>query len=172
MNRCDRASLSEVTSRNQMCYTVACFLCNLHFIKLHSNNCSRTVLKLLIKPLKVLTFPTEVAVTMTPLLSFLLPGFLLLGLASPAITDGSVEKLTNGNTDFAAKVYQAVASRTDDNVCLSTFALSSALSALLSATSGPTREQLLQGLGLTGLDAQMLPGTTGLWNGLFSHLKL
>lgn len=110
--------------------------------------------------------------TMTPLLSLLLPGFLLLGLASPAITDGSVEKLTNGNTDFAAKVYQAVASRTDDNVCLSTFALSSALSALLSATSGPTQEQLLQGLGLTGLDAQILPGTTGLWNGLFSHLKL
>lgn len=109
---------------------------------------------------------------MTPLLSLLLPGFLLLGLAFPAITDGSVEKLTNGNTDFAAKVYQAVASRTDDNVCLSTFALSSALSALLSATSGPTREQLLQGLGLTGLDAQTLPGTTGLWNGLFSHLKL
>ncbi|XP_003971497.1 protein Z-dependent protease inhibitor-like [Takifugu rubripes] len=94
---------------------------------------------------------------MTPLLSLLLPGFLLLGLASPAITDGSLEKLTNGNTDFAAKLYQAVASRTDDNVCLSTFALSTALSALLSATSGPTQEQLLQGLGLTGLDAQMLP---------------
>lgn len=110
--------------------------------------------------------------TMTPLLSLLLPGFLLLDLAPPAITDGSVGKLTNGNTDFAAKLYQAVASRTDDNVCLSTFALSSALSALLSATSGPTREQLLQGLGLTGLEAHILPGTTGLRNGVFSHFKL
>lgn len=109
---------------------------------------------------------------MSPFFSLLLAGFLLLDLASAEVTDGSVENLASGNTDFAARLYQAVASRTDDNVCLSTFALSSVLSALLSATSGPTREQLLQGLGLTGLDPQMLPGMAGFWAELFSHSKL
>uniref|UniRef100_H3CGT8 Serpin peptidase inhibitor, clade A (alpha-1 antiproteinase, antitrypsin), member 10a n=2 Tax=Tetraodon nigroviridis TaxID=99883 RepID=H3CGT8_TETNG len=94
---------------------------------------------------------------MIPLFSLLLAGFLFLDLVSAQIPDGSVENLASRNVDFAARLYQAVASRTDDNVCLSTFALSSVLSALLSATSGPTREQLSQGLALTGLDPQTLP---------------
>lgn len=100
---------------------------------------------------------------MIPFFSLLLAGFLSLDLASAEITDGvsSVENLASRNVDFSARLYQAVASRTDDNICLSTFALSGALSALLSATSGPTQEQLSQGLGLTGLDPQALPGMTG-----------
>lgn len=109
---------------------------------------------------------------MIPFFSLLLAGFLLLDLAPAEIADGSVENLANRNVDFAARLYQAVASRTDDNVCLSTFALSSALSALLSATTGPTREQLSQGLGLAGLDPQTLPGMTGFWAELVSHSKL
>lgn len=109
---------------------------------------------------------------MSPVFALLFAGFLLLDLASAEVPDGSVENLASGNTDFAARLYQAVAGRTDDNVCLSTFALSSVLSALLSATSGPTREQLLQGLGLTGLDPQMLPGMAGFWAELVSHSKL
>lgn len=104
---------------------------------------------------------------MSPFFSLLLAGFLLLDLA-----DGSVENLANRNVDFAARLYQAVASRTDDNVCLSTFALSSVLSALLSATSGLTRVQLSQALGLPGLDPQTLPGMTGFWAELVSHSKL
>lgn len=100
---------------------------------------------------------------MSPFFSLLLAGFLVLDLASAEVTDGSVEKLASGNVDFAVRLYQAVASRTDDNVCLSPFALSSVLSALLSATRGPTREQLSQGLGLSGLDPQTLPGRTGFW---------
>lgn len=109
---------------------------------------------------------------MIPLLSLLLPGFFILDLASPATTDGSMENLISGNTDFAAKLYQVVAGRTDANVCLSPLALSIALSALLSATSGTTREQLLQGLGLTGLDPQALPGTTASREGLFPPVNV
>lgn len=109
---------------------------------------------------------------MIPLFSRLLAGFLFLDLVSAQIPDGSVENLASRNVDFAARLYQAVASRTDDNVCLSTFALSSVLSALLSATSGPTREQLSQGLALTGLDPQTLPGMMGFGAELFAMSKL
>lgn len=82
----------------------------------------------------------------------------LLGLAS---SQTSVEDLSNRNADFAARVYRAIAKRTDDNVFLSPLVLSTALSALLSSTSGRTRDQLLQGLTLTGLDPQTLPGRLG-----------
>uniref|UniRef100_A0A3Q3KY80 Protein Z-dependent protease inhibitor-like n=1 Tax=Mastacembelus armatus TaxID=205130 RepID=A0A3Q3KY80_9TELE len=70
----------------------------------------------------------------------------------------SVEDLTNRNADFATRLFRAVASRTDDNVFLSPFTLCTGLVALLSITNGPTRDQLLQGLTLTGLDPQTLPG--------------
>ncbi|XP_051265144.1 serpin peptidase inhibitor, clade A (alpha-1 antiproteinase, antitrypsin), member 10a [Dicentrarchus labrax] len=82
---------------------------------------------------------------------------LLLGLVSTETTDQSLEDLSNRNTDFAARLYRAVSSRTDDNVFLSAFTLSTALSALLSTTSGPTQSQLLQGLSLTGVDPKTLP---------------
>lgn len=124
----------------------------------------------LCRKMRVLFSPPEGAVTMIPAFSLLLAGVLLLDLSSAEITGGSVENLANRNVDFAARLYQAVASRTDDNVCLSTFTLSSALSALLSATTGPTQEQLLQGLNLTGLDPQTLPGMTRFWAQL-SHSK-
>lgn len=109
---------------------------------------------------------------MNPVFSLLLAACLFLDPASPETTAGSVETLVQRNADFAARLYRAVASRTDNNICLSTFALSGALAALLGAASGPTRDQLLQGLGLTGLDPQMLPGTAGLWGGLFPLLNL
>lgn len=98
---------------------------------------------------------------MTPSGPLSLVGVLLLGVVSSQTVDRSVEELTNKNTDFAARLYRAVASRTDDNVFLSTMALSTALAALLSATSGPTQDQLLQGLSLAGLDPQTLPGRSG-----------
>uniref|UniRef100_A0A3Q3KKX5 Protein Z-dependent protease inhibitor-like n=1 Tax=Mastacembelus armatus TaxID=205130 RepID=A0A3Q3KKX5_9TELE len=95
---------------------------------------------------------------MTP--SFFLSLFLLI-LLSPASSETispSVEDLTNRNADFATRLFRAVASRTDDNVFLSPFTLCTGLVALLSITNGPTRDQLLQGLTLTGLDPQTLPG--------------
>ena len=95
---------------------------------------------------------------MTPLGRLSLVGVLLLGAVSSQTVDRSVEELTNKNADFAARLYRAVASRTDDNVLLATMALSTALAALLSSTSGATQEQLLQGLSLAGLDPQTLPG--------------
>ncbi|KAG8011568.1 Protein Z-dependent protease inhibitor [Nibea albiflora] len=95
---------------------------------------------------------------MTPSVHLSLVGFLLLlSLVSSDTTDPSLEDLTNRNADFAARLYRAVSSRTDDNVFLSTFTLSTALAALLSATSGPTQDQLLLGLSLTGLDPETLP---------------
>lgn len=94
---------------------------------------------------------------MTLAVPFSLVGILLLSLTSSETVDPSVRDLTNRNADFAARLYRAVSSRTDDNVFLSVFSLSNALSALLNATSGPTQEQLLQGLSLTGLDPQTLP---------------
>lgn len=98
---------------------------------------------------------------MTPSVLLSLVGLLVLGLVSSETVNPSLEDLTNWNTDFAARLYRAVASRTDDNVFLSTFAVSTALSALLSATGGVTRVQLLQGLSLAGLDPQTLPGMAG-----------
>ncbi|TMS12042.1 serpin peptidase inhibitor, clade A (alpha-1 antiproteinase, antitrypsin), member 10a [Larimichthys crocea] len=95
---------------------------------------------------------------MTPSIRLSLVGLLLLlSLVSSDTIDPSLEDLTNRNADFATRLYRAVSSRTDDNVFLSTFTLSTALAALLSATSGPTQDQLLLGLSLTGLDPETLP---------------
>lgn len=86
---------------------------------------------------------------------------LLLVLLSPVSSqniDPSVQDLISRNADFAARLYRAIASRTDDNVFLSSLTVSAGLMALLSATNGETRDQLQQGLTLTGLDLQALPG--------------
>ncbi|TDH00814.1 hypothetical protein EPR50_G00192580 [Perca flavescens] len=99
----------------------------------------------------------EGAVTMPPCAALSLVGLLLLTLASSEPADPSLDDLTNRNADFGTRLYGAVSRRTDDNVFLSTFTLSAALLALLGAANGPTRDQLLQGLTLTGLDPQTLP---------------
>ncbi len=96
--------------------------------------------------------------TMTPSVPLSLVGLLLLSLVSSETIDPSLEDLTNRNADFATRLYRAISSRTDDNVFLSAFTLSAGLSALLNVTSGQTQDQLLQGLSLTGLDPQTLPG--------------
>ncbi|KAM4712765.1 serpin peptidase inhibitor, clade A (alpha-1 antiproteinase, antitrypsin), member 10a [Anableps anableps] len=82
---------------------------------------------------------------------------LLLSPAAPQTIGPAEEDLINRNADFGARLYRAVASRTDDNVLLSPFAVTAGMLALLSGTSGPTQNQLLQGLTLTGLDPQTLP---------------
>lgn len=84
--------------------------------------------------------------------------YVLLSPVSSETIDPSVQDLISKNADFAARLYRAVASRTDDNVFLSSFTVSAGLMALLSATNGETRDQLQQGLTLTGLDPQALPG--------------
>ncbi|XP_032364389.1 protein Z-dependent protease inhibitor [Etheostoma spectabile] len=94
---------------------------------------------------------------MPPRAALSLVGLLLLTLASSEPADPSLDDLTNRNADLGARLYRAVCSRTDDNVFLSTFTLSGALLALLSAARGATRDQLLQGLSLTGLDPETLP---------------
>lgn len=98
---------------------------------------------------------------MTPSPTLSLVGLLFLSLASSETVDPSVKDLANRNADFATRLYRAVSSRTDDNVFLSAFTLSAGLSALLSATSGPTQVQLLQALSLNGLDPETLPGGSG-----------
>lgn len=82
---------------------------------------------------------------------------LLIGPAAPQTVGPAVDDLINRNADFGARLYRAVASRTDGNVLLSPFAASAGMLALLSGTGGPTQNQLLQGLTLTGLDPQSLP---------------
>ncbi|XP_034436569.1 protein Z-dependent protease inhibitor-like isoform X4 [Hippoglossus hippoglossus] len=82
---------------------------------------------------------------------------LLLSPVSSQTADPTLQDLANRNSDFATRVYQAVARRSDDNVFLSPFTLTAGLMALLSATNGPTQDQLLQGLTLSGLDPQTLP---------------
>lgn len=95
---------------------------------------------------------------MTPSATLPLAGLLLLlGLASAQTLDPSVKDLSQRNADFAARLYRAVSSRTDDNVFLCPLALSAALSALLNVTNGPTQDQLMQGLSLAGLDPETLP---------------
>lgn len=83
---------------------------------------------------------------------------LLLCPASSQTIDPSVQDLISRTSDFAARLYRAVASQSDENVFLSPFTVSTGLMALLSATGGQTQSQLQQGLTLTGLDPQNLPG--------------
>ncbi|KAM4521921.1 serpin peptidase inhibitor, clade A (alpha-1 antiproteinase, antitrypsin), member 10a isoform 1-T2 [Odontesthes bonariensis] len=94
---------------------------------------------------------------MAPRALLSLVSLLLLGPASPQTVDPGVQNLIDRNADFGARLYRAVASRTDDNVLLSPFTLSAGLLAMLSATDGPTQDELLQGLTLSGLDPQDLP---------------
>ncbi|XP_054474547.1 protein Z-dependent protease inhibitor-like [Anoplopoma fimbria] len=94
---------------------------------------------------------------MTPSVPLSLVVLALLSRCSSEAADPSVDVLTTRNADFAARLYRAVSSRTDDNVFLSTFTLSAGLLALMSASNGPTQDQLMQGLNLTGLDPQTLP---------------
>ncbi|MEQ2204544.1 hypothetical protein XENOCAPTIV_014931 [Xenoophorus captivus] len=90
---------------------------------------------------------------------------LLMSPAGSQIISPGVEDLMNRNADFGARLYRAVASRTDDNVFLSPFAVSTGMLALVSGTSGPTQNELLHGLTLTGLDPQTMPGRLGLSTG-------
>ncbi|CAJ1077850.1 serpin peptidase inhibitor%2C clade A (alpha-1 antiproteinase, antitrypsin), member 10a [Xyrichtys novacula] len=105
-------------------------------------------------------------------------GLAFVTLASSQAIDLSLQDLTNRNADFAARLYRTVSSRTDENVFLSPYTLSIGLSALLSTTSGPTQEQLLQGLSLNGLDPQGLPDlvqslrTLVLQGGLAANMRL
>ncbi|KAM7368460.1 hypothetical protein PAMP_014674 [Pampus punctatissimus] len=94
---------------------------------------------------------------MIPCVSLSVVCVLLLSHASCRTVDGPVRDLSDRNVDFAAQLYRAVAGRTDDNVLLSPLALSAALTALSSAAAGPAAEQLLLGLGLTGLDPESIP---------------
>lgn len=94
---------------------------------------------------------------MAPPLLLSLVGLLLLNGVSCQIVDSALQDLTNRNADFAARLYRAVSSLSDDNVFLSPFTLSTGLSALLTATSGRSQEQLLQGLSLSGLEPQSIP---------------
>ncbi|KAM4633144.1 serpin peptidase inhibitor, clade A (alpha-1 antiproteinase, antitrypsin), member 10a [Polymixia lowei] len=75
-----------------------------------------------------------------------------------------IQDLSSKNADFAARVYRALSSRTDENVFLSPFTLSMGVAALMSGADGSTRQQLLEALGLTSLDTQRIPD-------LFQNLK-
>ncbi|KAM6954024.1 serpin peptidase inhibitor, clade A (alpha-1 antiproteinase, antitrypsin), member 10a [Aplochiton taeniatus] len=68
-----------------------------------------------------------------------------------------LQDLSGRNADFAARLYRAIASRTDDNVCFSPLTISMGLAALMSGTEGSTRLQLLQGLTLTSLEPSQIP---------------
>lgn len=87
-----------------------------------------------------------------------LVSIVLVLLLSPASSETSaLQDLISRNADFGARLYRVLAARTDENVLLCPFTLSAALTVLLSATNGQTREQLQAGLTLTRLDAQTLP---------------
>lgn len=96
---------------------------------------------------------------MTPSAPLLLVSLFLALLLSPASSQTSPElqDLISRNADFGARLYRAVAARTDENVLLCPFTLSAALTLMLTAADGSTLEQLQGGLTLTGLDAQTLP---------------
>ncbi|KAM8831713.1 protein Z-dependent protease inhibitor-like [Spinachia spinachia] len=81
----------------------------------------------------------------------------LVGLFLLSLCSSEADVLTDSNADFSARLYHVVSSRTDDNIFLSTFTLTNGLLALVSGTNGPTKDQLLEALSLTGLDPQTLP---------------
>ncbi|XP_017157637.1 protein Z-dependent protease inhibitor-like isoform X2 [Poecilia reticulata] len=85
-------------------------------------------------------------------LLFLLAGPATLQNPGPAEPD-----LLDRSADFGARLYRAVAGRTDNNVLLAPLAVFAGMLALVSGTGGSTQNQLLQGLTLTGLDPQILP---------------
>ncbi|XP_053193289.1 protein Z-dependent protease inhibitor-like [Scomber japonicus] len=99
----------------------------------------------------------------------------VLVLVSPAscqTASGPVQDLVQRNVDFGARLYRAVAARSDGNVLLAPLTLSSALSALSGAATGSTAQQLLEGLNLNGLDPQTVPELFQSQRGLVRVLDL
>ncbi|XP_077409737.1 protein Z-dependent protease inhibitor-like isoform X1 [Vanacampus margaritifer] len=80
----------------------------------------------------------------------------VLGLAVPLSCQPAAD-LISRSSDFSVRLYRALASRTDDNVLVSTVSVWRGLAALLGASGGTTREQLQTALGLAGLDPQNIP---------------
>ncbi|XP_077366448.1 protein Z-dependent protease inhibitor-like [Festucalex cinctus] len=86
-----------------------------------------------------------------------LPVLAVLVLAIPLDCQPPAADLVGRSSDFSARLYRALASRTDDNVLVSTLSVWRGLAALLGSAGGATREQLQTALGLAGLDPQNLP---------------
>lgn len=86
----------------------------------------------------------------------LLGGSLLLSTSTSASTPA---ELSSGNTDFASRLYQALARRTDDNVFLSPLSVSAALALLAAGSAGATQQQLLAALSLDSLEPNEIPGS-------------
>ncbi|KAG7272601.1 hypothetical protein CRUP_033110 [Coryphaenoides rupestris] len=84
----------------------------------------------------------------------------LLGglLLSTSTSTSTPAELSSGNMDFASRLYQAVSSRTDDNVFLSPLSVSAALAMLAGGSAGPTQQQLLAALSLDSLEPNEIPG--------------
>uniref|UniRef100_A0A8C5GZQ1 Serpin domain-containing protein n=1 Tax=Gouania willdenowi TaxID=441366 RepID=A0A8C5GZQ1_GOUWI len=82
----------------------------------------------------------------------------LVLMVSAQTLDPSVTDLNSRMSEFGAGLYRSVAKRSDDNMLLAPFTLTAGLLALLSATDGPTQNQLIQSLSLSGLSPSTIPG--------------
>ncbi|XP_028296397.1 protein Z-dependent protease inhibitor-like [Gouania willdenowi] len=81
----------------------------------------------------------------------------LVLMVSAQTLDPSVTDLNSRMSEFGAGLYRSVAKRSDDNMLLAPFTLTAGLLALLSATDGPTQNQLIQSLSLSGLSPSTIP---------------
>ncbi|XP_051511181.1 serpin peptidase inhibitor, clade A (alpha-1 antiproteinase, antitrypsin), member 10a [Myxocyprinus asiaticus] len=63
-----------------------------------------------------------------------------------------MEELATRNADFAARLYSKIASSSDDNVVISTLGATLGLATIAAGAGGPSRTELLQGIGVASME--------------------
>lgn len=71
--------------------------------------------------------------------------------------DASISDLSIKNMDFAMNLYRKISSSNDNNVFLSPLSISTSFAALLLASDGATRDEMVKGLNLEQLDRDHQP---------------
>lgn len=71
--------------------------------------------------------------------------------------DASISDLSIKNMDFAMNLYRKISSSNDNNVFFSPLSISTSFAALLLASDGPTREEMVKGLNLEQLERDHQP---------------
>ncbi|XP_062253344.1 protein Z-dependent protease inhibitor isoform X1 [Platichthys flesus] len=81
----------------------------------------------------------------------------LIPLHQAQLPSATISDLSFKNMDFAMKLYRKISSYNDKNIFFSPLSISTSFSALLMASDGVTREELLKGLNLEQLETANQP---------------
>ncbi len=79
-----------------------------------------------------------------------------------AASDAELKALVEGNNEFAVALYKRLAAKSDGNVLVSPYSISSALAMTYAGARGKTAEEMAKVLGLTGLAGRAHPAHAAL----------